>query len=386
MANDLSAVANVFYTAANVVSHELVGAIPSVKINADPTQRVALGETVTSIYAPTPTVNTSYAPSMTIPEGDNQTALSKQMTVSQVANIKIPWTGEDIRKIENGPGIGTYYDNQIAEAFRAITNTIESYLCTKLKNGVSRWYGTAGTTPFASNFSELPQLRKILADNGCVFNGAVTCLLDTTAGANLRSLAQLNKANEAGNDTLLRQGDLLDLQGFMFKESAGIASHTKGTGANYVTNTTATYAAGTKSVAVDTGTGTVLAGDVITFAGDTNKYGVGTALTGGSLIINEPGLRSTLADGVAMTVGNSYTGNLAFHRDAVELVVRPPAMPTIAGSTGDAATDRMTVQDPYSGLVYEIALYKGYGKVMLDITTFYDAHVWEPKLVAGLLG
>jgi hypothetical protein len=33
-----------------------------------------------------------------------------------------------------------------------------------------------------------------------------------------------------------------------------------------------------------------------------------------------------------------------------------------------------------------MALYKGYGKSMLDITTFYGAKVWKPDFVATLLG
>ena len=73
---------------------------------------------------------------------------------------------------------------------------------------------------------------------------------------------------------------------------------------------------------------------------------------------------------------------MAFHRAACELVVRPPAQPL----GGDAAVDRLTVQDPFSGLVYDIGVYKGYGKSMFDITTFYAAKVWKPNFVATLLG
>jgi hypothetical protein len=53
---------------------------------------------------------------------------------------------------------------------------------------------------------------------------------------------------------------------------------------------------------------------------------------------------------------------------------------------GDMAADRLTVQDPFSGLVYEMAMYKGYGKSMLDITTFYGAKVWKGDFVATLQG
>jgi hypothetical protein len=105
-------------------------------------------------------------------------------------------------------------------------------------------------------------------------------------------------------------------------------------------------------------------------------------LASGSFEIGGPGLQAAIADNNAITVGNSYTANTMFHRNAVELVVRPPAQPF----GGDAAIDRMTIQDPFSGLVYEIAVYKGYGKAMIDVTTFYAAKVWKSDFVANILG
>jgi hypothetical protein len=127
------------------------------------------------------------------------------------------------------------------------------------------------------------------------------------------------------------------------------------------------------------------AGDVVTFAADaSNKYVVETGIVGtsGTITLAAPGLRVAIADNNAITVANSYTGNVAFHRAAVELAVRPPAMP----EGGDLATDRITIQDPFSGIVYEIAVYKGYGKAMFDITTYYGVKVWKPEFVATLLG
>jgi len=46
----------------------------------------------------------------------------------------------------------------------------------------------------------------------------------------------------------------------------------------------------------------------------------------------------------------------------------------------------MTVQDPTSGLVFEIAVYKGYMKTMLEVRCLYGTKVWKPNHVATLLG
>lgn len=379
MANILTDLAADLYVAADIVGREQVGFLPSVTINRG-SERVAFNDTVRSHFTRKPTVNTSYTPSMTIPEGDDQTVDSKTLTIDQVANVKIPWTGEDILHVDNGSGFNTVMGDQIAQAMRQITNTIEAKVAIKAKEGACRAYGTAGTTPFASNHNEVAQMRKILVDNGCPMDGQVTLVMDSTAGTNLRNLANLQKANEAGGTQLLRQGTLLDLQGIMMKESAGIVTHTKGTGTSY--QLSAAGAVGDTTISVDTGSGTLLAGDIVTIAGTSHKYVANTALSGDTFTIGTPGLLAVEADNDAITIGNSYTPNMAFHRAAIEVAARPPAMP----KGGDAAIERMTIVDPWSGLVYEVAVYRGYGKIMLDITTLYGIKVWKPEFVATLLG
>ena len=381
MANVLTDLAADLYKSADVVARELVGAIPSIVVNGG-SERVAQNDVIRSHFTRPPVVNTTYTPSMTIPEGDDQTIDNKQLTIDKVANVQIPWTGEEIAHVDNGSGFSTVYDDQMAQAFRGITNQIEADVLTAAYQGASRAFGTPGTTPFGSNFDEVAKIRQILVDNGMPDNRMATLVINTDAGTNLRNLAQLQKANEAGNDRLLRQGTLLDLQNLMIKESAGVQSHTAGTGTGYLVNNGAGYAVGDTAIDVDTGTGTIVAGDYITFTGDTNKYVVETALTGGTVTIAEPGLRKALADNTAVTVAASAVKNVAFHRNAIELAARPPKQP----KGGDAAVDRMTIQDPRSGLVYEIAAYKGYGKMMLDVTVLYGIKVWLPKYVAQLVG
>lgn len=379
MANTLTNLAADIYKAADIVGRELVGFVSSVRINGDAVTRAAKGDTIRSAFTRTPSLNTSFSPSMTIPEGTDQTVDNKTMTVDNFYSVQIPYTGEDIRHLNNGAGFETVYGDQLKQAMRKIANRLELDVWTAAYKGASRGYGTAGTTPFASSFAEIPQLRKILADNGMPFDGNVSLVMNTTACANLRSLAQLQKANEAGGSELLRQGTLLDLQGFMLKESAQISAHTKGTGTSY--QLSAAGAVGDTTISVDTGSGTILAGDIVTFAGTSDKYVVNSALSGGSFTIGGPGLVAAEADNDAVTVGNNYTPNVAFHRDAIELAIRPPAMP----NGGDAATDMMTIQDPWSGLVFEIAMYKGYMKSMIEVRCLSGVKVWKPDFVATLV-
>ena len=386
MANVLTDLAADIYKAADVVGRELVGFIPSCTINADGSQRAALNDTVRSFATRTATAVTN-TPAMTIPEGTDQTVDNKTMTINKTRGVQIPWTGEDIRHVNNGSGFDTIYGDQIAQAMRTLTNEIETDLANAAYLSASRAIGTAGTTPFASNFDEVAQLRQILVDNGMPINdGRTSLVINTSAGTKLRNLAQLQKVNEAGNDRLLRQGELLNLQQMMIKESGNVQSHTAGTGSgsspDFLTNNGSGYSVGDTTIALDTGSGTILAGDVLSFAGDSNKYVVKTALSGGSLTINNTGLRESLADGVVATVAGNYTANVAFHQTALELAMRAPAMPV----GGDAAVDTMTVQDPWSGLVFEIAVYKGFQKMMVNVGAVWGVKAWKEEHIALLLG
>lgn len=380
MANVLTNLAADLYKAADIVGRELTGVASSATINGNGSERVALNDVVRSHFTRAASA-VDNAPSMTIPEGTDQTVDSKTLSITKSRGVQIPWTGEDIRHVNNGAGFETIYGDQIRQAMRTLANEIEVDLATAAYLGASRAYGTAGTTPFGSNFNDVAELRKILVDNGAPMTD-VTMVLNTAAGTKLRNLAQLQKANENGSDQLLRNGVLLDLQGIMLKESAGIQLPAIGGGTGYQVHKTAGYAVGDTVIAVDTGSGTIVAGDIVTFAGDTNKYVVASALAGGNVTLAAPGLRQALANDTALTVVAASTRNVVFHKAALELAIRAPAMP----EGGDAAVDAMTIQDPYSGLVFEVRAYKGFQKAMFNVSAAWGTKLWKPEFAAVLLG
>lgn len=385
MANVLTDLAADIYVAADVVGRELVGFIPAVTINANGSERAAVGDVVRAAFTREATVG-DVTESMTIPQGTDQTVDNKTLTINKSRAVQIPFTGEDVLHLNNGVGYDTVYGDMIAQAMRALTNEMEVEIATQAKNNASRAFGTAGTTPFASNFNEVAEIRQILVDNGMPPNdGQVSLVLNTLAGTNLRQLASLQSVNQAGNDTLLRQGTLLDLQGLSVRESAQVQAHTKGAGTGYDFNETPVV--GETTITLDGGTVNttgITAGDVVTFAGDSNKYIVTTGLTAtsGDIVISSPGLREANTSGHEMTIGNSYTANMAFHRRAIELAVRAPAVP----EGGDNADDSITVQDPNSGIVYEVRFYKGYRKAMIEVAVAFGVKAWKGDFIATLIG
>lgn len=379
MANTLPDLIGDLYKAAEKVGAEGVGLLNAATINGG-SEAVAQGEDCKSVTTEAPTLNSSATPAMTVPEGDDQTFSTKSVTLDQVANVQLNITGEEQAKLAANNDYDSIHGNRFERAFRAIRNQIESYACQVAYQGASRAFGTAGTTPFGSNFSEVAEIRQILFDNGFFQPGEMSLVVNSAAGTNLRQLATLTGVNTAGSSDTLRNGELLNLQGFSIKESAGISSHTKGTGTSY--QTSAAEAVGSVTINADTGSGTILAGDIVTFTGDSvNKYVVNSALSGGAFTIGDPGIRSAVADNTALAVGDSYTANVALRRDCVEIVARP-----MKAASRDAALDVMQVPDPHSGLVYEIREYGGFHKAMWSITVVYAAKVWQPEGVAVLLG
>lgn len=392
MANSLTltSFAENIFRARDTVAREAVGFIPSVLMNSD-TAAVSINGTVNSLVTAEPTLNTSYTPAMTIPSADDQTISNATATIDLVANVRIPLRGEDVLKLTNTGNYQTTLDNMFAQAMRKIGNTIETRIGLVAKNSASRSYGTSGTTPFDSTLklTASAQLDKILTDNGAP-NQDRQAVINTTSKAALLSLTQLTNVNEAGSDAGLRRGEILNIHGFSYKASAGTATHTAGTMAS-ATSSSAAFTVGQTVIPLATaGTGVVAAGDVIVFANDTNEYVVASVsfaganpASGDTITLQAPGLR--IAQGVAtrtITVKTTYASNIYFHRNAIELIVRPPAQPL----GGDSAMDRMTVADPVSGLVYQFSLYRGYGMNMIDVTTLYTVKAWKPEFIASLRG
>lgn len=375
MANTLSNLIPDVYTALDVVSRELVGAIPGV--TRDPkADRIASNQTIRVAQTPTNTTS-SYTPAMAVPSAVDQTIANASLTLSKNKYAAFSWTGEEAYAMNEGPGFLTIRQGQIAQAFRALVNEMENDVCDALAAGASRAYGTAGTTPFASTLADSAQVRKILDDNGAPASGR-SLVIDTAAGAALRTLGQLTKANEAGTAMTLRDGELLNLHGFSVRESAQINTATAGTGASYLIN--GALSEGATTVTVDTGSGTILAGDIVTIG--SHKYVVATALSGGSFTINAPGIRGSVADNTAVTVNATSARNLAFSSDAIVLATRLPVFPT----EGDLAIDSEVITDPRTGISFDLRVYPGDGMVLYRIHALWGWKVLKPAHSALLLG
>lgn len=381
MGNTLTPLIPVIYRVLPFLHRELTGLIPAVTLDAQ-AARAAVGQTVRIPTSPTMTAEDA-TPGTNPPDTGDNTFDKEEMTISKSRVVPFRWTGDEQRSVAApGPGRMSLQEMQIFEALRTLVSEVETDLGLLYKRS-ARAIGTAGTTPFASNIDLLVDAKKLMDDMGIPQAGR-QFVMDTAASAKLRKLSHLQKVNESGTSDLLRLGLLDQLMGFDLRESAQIALHTAGTGTSYQLN--GAHAAGATTVAVDTGSNTIVAGDVLTIANGTPaddvKYVVNTALSGGSLTIGRPGLKVAHADNDAVTLASAYRANMLFHRSAIVLATRAPAIP----EEGDQATDSMIVTDPVTDLSFEVRVYKQYRRVRYEIGLAWGVANMHPAFTANLLG
>jgi hypothetical protein len=386
--NTLTNLIPTLYAAADVVSREMVGFIPNVQRDSR-IDRVALNQTVNVpvVGASTPV---SITPGAYAPDTGGVTPGNVTVTISNQYQVPIAWNGdEQIATSETG-----IYENVItqrfAQAMRGIVNQVETDLAA-LHIYASRAYGTYNTQPFgtAGDLSDMAQMVKILEDNGAPQND-LRAVLSTSAIANLRGKQSvLFKVNEAGTDQLLRRGIIGDIFGVGLGTSAQVKKDvTAGTNNGSASTDNAGYAIGATTITLaSAGTGTIIAGDIITFAGDTNKYIVKTGDTdvsnGGTIVLQEPGLQQAIAaSNTTITTVAATDRNMVFSKSAIVLATRSPYMP----DGGDMADDVTEIVDPISGLNFQVARYSQYRQVHFEVALAWGVKVIAPRHVGLLIG
>lgn len=380
MANTLTGLMPTLYAALDIVSREMVGFIPAVAVNAAPTG-AAKGEVISIPVTPT-TQTYDITPGQLPTDNGDQTIGTVNMEITKFKYAPVRWNGEEQLGVSNAGVYNQILAGQFAQAMRALANEVDADLAALYKEA-SCAFGTPGTTPFGDNIKDVAQMRKLLVDNGAPLTD-LQLVVDTAAGANLRSLGQLTKANEANTDATLRRGALLDISGFVIRESGQIASHVAGsfTGGALVNNSGG-YEKGATTIAVDTATAIALkAGDAVQFGEGGRYYIVAADANATPITLAQPGLFTAVADDTAITAAAAYTANMAFDRNALQLIARTPAMP----QGGDAADDVTAVTDPVSGISFQVAVYRQYRQVRYEVGLAWGVKCIKPEHVAVLMG
>jgi len=394
MPNVFTAIQPVLFEAAQIVSQEAIGFLDAINLDFSSTKPVALGDTCYVPYAGVGALET-FTPAAVTSEGAASTASSVAVQIQAIKKITWNMTGEQILSLENATMNQEWLRQKIAQAMRALRNAAEAACGVALLQGASRAVGTAGTNPFnAATLVNITAARKQLRMNGAP-NSDLHLVMDLTASEALLNLGVVQNFYQAGTAAQLEKGVFLDKMGFKMHESGNVATHVKGGGANYVIEA-AGASIGDGYVNVDGGnSGTILAGDIVTFAGgtaDTNNYvvvnngtanavstGTASGAAAGTIYLGRPGLKIAKVNDQAMTIGNAYAGNLAFHKMSTVGIIRQPQMP----ANPTIATTMITDEFGCSYLLCDIAQY---GQRSWELIMAYGFRVVQQEHVVIMMG
>lgn len=376
------------YAALDIVSRELVGMIPAVTLDAS-ANRASLNQNIRVPIAPANAAGFDVTPAMAIPAAADQTIANTTIVINKSRGFPFSWSGPEQGNMNsNGAGYFPIRANQMLQAMRAAVNEVEADL-TALYTTTSRAYGTAATTPFgtAGDFTDATQALAILKANGAPLTDN-QLVIDTGAGANF--LGKQGNYSVRQDSTIMDQGVFSTVSGMQIRESGQIKSPAVGAMAS-ATSTSAAFTVGQTTIPLATaGTGVVSAGDIITFANDTNKYVVASATfagsnpaSGDSIVLAAPGLRKAQGAATrAITVIATGPRNMVFNRSAIVLATRLPERPV----EGDLALDVTSVTDPRSGLTFEVSVYPGQRMVRYEIALAWGVKNIKTEHTAIMLG
>lgn len=391
MSNVLTGLYRYGFDSVNVVSREPTGMIRAVSkdisgemVSSDASQEQPIR------CAIHPTVSASnIAPANIAPEGDSHDMEYIDVVLNKRRKTSRHLTAEEEKGLEAGDYNSDLLSQFIQESMRTIANEIESDLCA-LYTGASYAYGSAGTTPFATvdDLTQLSNVKKILDQNGAPMHNRCFVYNSETEVNLLGKQPSFFRTNEAGSTDQREAGMIRPIFGFMPYLSNQFTEHQKGDATQTINQSTAPagYGIGARDLVIDGGGASenYNAGDILTFgSSDSTKYVVredsGTNAT--TLNINKPGLRKAVADDQDITIGNNYTPNLAFSKDAFVLAVRMPAV-NHQGDMGEYAT----VADEVSGLMFQLSYWKQYRQASIEVAAVWGVKAVNPAHAVILLG
>lgn len=336
------------------------------------------GEKGTTIDVPIPSAITAAAvsPSYVPPDDAGVSPTRVQISLSQWWEAPFFLTDKELLEVMNGT-----IPLQAQEAIKAIANNVDSAILALYAN-VYGYAGTAGTTPFATDLSEYLSARSVLNNQLAPLDPRFV-VLNPDAEANALALRAFQDAAFRGDTMGIQDGVIGKKLGAFWFVDQNVPSQTAGTWTNAGT-TTGTNAAGQTTVNLTGGTGSILAGDIVTFSGaDKQTYVVvtptGTAPT--TAIVVSPALVTAKSSGETVTVKATHVVNMAFHRDAFVLASRP-----FAGADPLGLGQYSSAVDPISGLTLRLEVSRQHKRTRFSYDILYGVQAVRPQLACRIAG
>jgi hypothetical protein len=378
--NDLSSILPKILARGLVTLREL--AMMPQLVNSDYGAEAAEKGNVINVPIPTAQVASDVVAAAVPPAPADNAIATVPITLDQWKKSNFGLTDKDMTEIDTRKN---FIPMQTNEAIRALANAVNAHIFTRYKGtgvaqpGIFGFTGTPGVTPFAISDKAAVDSRKVLARQLCPKDNR-RFVLDFDAEANAVALPSFKDVSQSADMLVKVEGRVGRKFGFDFYSDDIVPTHTAGTAAGFLVNKVAGGVVGDKSIPLDTGAGTILLGDIATFAGQTQTYIV-TAFDGTTLSFY-PGLKAVVADNTAVTIQAAHVVNLAFHRDCLAFANRSleSAQATAAGAT------ILTLQDPITGISMRLEVTRQYKQVMWEFDLLWGSGCARPELGMRLAG
>lgn len=285
--------------------------------------------------------------------------------------------------------------NAITEAVRALANEVNADVA-KLYKGVPGLIGAPGTTPFASDLKLLTAARKQLnkqkAPRGV---GIRAVVLDEDAYG--QALDIVSVFLNSGDPSIQRDGEIGPRAGFSaLASTTEVQQHIAGTAAGATVTLISNSLVGDKTITlkVSTSTATLVVGDVITITGDPQNYvvlapatldstGVAVSIQGYRAIDGLAKAANGSSTPVAITVAHDHVVNLAFHREAFALAMRPSIFTPDSMPGG---TRSMVMTDSVSGIPLRLDIIPGRHQTEYELSLLWGVKCVRPEYAVRIAG
>lgn len=384
MANNLSAVMPKILARGLLALREQ--AVMPRLVNADYSNDAAKKGDTIDVPLPSAIAATDVTPSNTPPTATDTTATVVQIPLSNWKKAGFHMTDREVLEIDTDE---SFVPMQMSEAIRALANEVNASVHAEY-SGIYGYVGTAATTPFATDVSDATAARKQL-NKQLAPRANRRAVLDFDAETNALGLPQFSDAEKAGSASVKIEGEMGRKFGIDWYADDGVVTHTAGTASDSGSFTVTTGAAGTAgdsavTIKTNTGSPTLLVGDVISFAGHEQTYVVtadATLTVGGVPVSIVPALKANVADAAAVTVRASHVVNLAFHRDAFALAMRPLSAGMADLSLGNQI---LAMTDAQTGLSLRLEVSRQYKQTVWEFDVLWGVKLVRPELVVRIAG
>ncbi len=331
------------------------------------------GDQYSTIDVPIPSAiaATAVTPSNTPPDDAGIAPTKVSLVLDQWYEAPFFLNDKEMLEVQSGT-----IPMQASEAIKALANNIDNAILAKYKD-IYGYAGTAGTTPFTSDLSAFVNARKVLNEQLAPLDPRF-CVIDPDAEANALNLRAFQDASYRGDRQGILRGEIGEKLGSMWAMDQNVPTHTTGGGSGWLVNQS-DHVVGNGTVTIDTGSGDPAEGDIFTVAGDTQTYVV--EAYGSNVITYAPASKVAWADDAALTFKGSHTVNLAFHRDAFALAMRP-----FQGADPMGVGTFRAAVDPVSGLALRLEVSRQHKRTRFSYDSLYGVQTVRPELAVRVAG